>query len=845
MATPPKSKQQSKTQLTLSDPVFFSKLNLSNPSANEEATKKLKGMLDDIVEIVQSQEKNAQNHGTSVNFNLNLINTLNRHIEKQLSKEIRAANDASKKTTHTDTVNNLIGEFGLISEGEALEMKEAEAERFKLYALFDQIFQLIPEMAAVAEAITVNVLSPDSFGANTFSMKVESGLNVTECKRIMTNIEVIESIYGIKKSQYDDILRSVVLGDRFTAIVDVNRELANHYEHFSQKTKTSNDRFKTLKESFVASNTIENYILDGKDLKTFDNDSIQERFELFYSKALSSPSSKESKALDASIEGFFTEAFTFNSYLDQEKFNSSEFKLNLAKAKAKAAMNSHDFAFLKEGSTNQLERSSAARKTEEAEEFKKEREDFYKKLQATKEVYLLKKLDPSKVVKLTLNGETIGFYYIDFTEEAMNRSNDISSNVAKEQNGQTYDLSSETLFSYSNIVKNSLVYSSGNKNNSKKQTLVIDRMKSLIMDHLSAKNLVDDTNLRVAIYHLIQDERFGLRKVNISFFAADTVMHLKSGGELYGRSCYASSVLMAKLYLATLLSTIMRKISKGIDQRIFYVESAIDNDIEGAVMQTIKDIKQKNFSVSQLGDLNSTLRTISAFSDMVIPVINGQKPIEFDILAGMDANVNDDFLEYLLKSMLAGTGVPNAYIGVQEEIEFAKSLSMVNGNFIKHIVRRQLDYSDAYLSLYTGLYHRHFPENKTDTFFLKAAFAPPTTLNMTNTLAIMGDAKNYADSVVENVDLSFIKDDQEKDAIKQKFKMKIMRQTLPHVDWLLMDELLKDALIEMKEDKLKLQANEPDTTTAALNIGGGSDPTAGGSDSDPAGGDDDMTPPSF
>jgi hypothetical protein len=75
--------------------------------------------------------------------------------------------------------------------------------------------------------------------------------------------------------------------------------------------------------------------------------------------------------------------------------------------------------------------------------------------------------------------------------------------------------------------------------------------------------------------------------------------------------------------------------------------------------------------------------------------------------------------------------------------------------------------------------------------------------------------------------------------------MKIMRQTLPHVDWLLMDELLKDALIEMKEDKLKLQANEPDTTTAALNIGGGSDPTAGGSDSDPAGGDDDMTPPSF
>ena len=57
-----------------------------------------------------------------------------------------------------------------------------------------------------------------------------------------------------------------------------------------------------------------------------------------------------------------------------------------------------------------------------------------------------------------------------------------------------------------------------------------------------------------------------------------------------------------------------------------------------------------------------------------------EQKCEIDTLAGIDTQIPDDFLEYLLKNMLSGTGVPSSFVNQGlEDIEFAKTIAMQNG----------------------------------------------------------------------------------------------------------------------------------------------------------------------
>jgi hypothetical protein len=277
------------------------------------------------------------------------------------------------------------------------------------------------------------------------------------------------------------------------------------------------------------------------------------------------------------------------------------------------------------------------------------------------------------------------------------------------------------------------------------------------------------------------------------------MIHFKSGGNgIYGKSIYYKSTFFARLYLTTLMAGIMKKLS-SIDQRIYYVETALDNDTEGSVIQFARDIKQKNVSLNQDGDISSIIRKASPYKDMVIPVVNGNKPVEFDVLQGMNADVDNDFLDKLKNSMIAGTGVPQAFLGQRTEMDFAKSISMMNGSFTKMILRFQNDFSKAYTKLLNTLCLLIYEENKIVT---KCSFAPPASLNIDNTNSALSNASSIADTI-SNISVPLSIKDEEKDKYIAMLKYKYIKKNMPHLDWVEFEEIQKKTLIEILEFRLK------------------------------------------
>ncbi|PTU25707.1 hypothetical protein DA469_22365 [Bacillus subtilis] len=258
----------------------------------------------------------------------------------------------------------------------------------------------------------------------------------------------------------------------------------------------------------------------------------------------------------------------------------------------------------------------------------------------------------------------------------------------------------------------------------------------------------DNKEFKDYIYALLKEKYITEKKVKITYLAPDEVVHfMTDSDELYGQSKLARSLFFAKLYLATLITELMQKISRGRDKRLVYVETGLDADIEGAIQGVVKDIKSKEIQTDILKSVSTILNSIGVFDDYYIPLIDGEKPLDFDTLSGMDVDADSDFLQFLLKSAVNGTGVPANYIDASQDVDFARSLVMQNSTFVRTIVSDQASFSESFSELIRILYRNeyHLNDNRKDkdnekkkkdsqdyidVNDIEVLFPPPISLNL-------------------------------------------------------------------------------------------------------------------
>ena len=606
----------------------------------------------------------------------------------------------------------------------------SQRERINRYFNYDQIYEMMPEMAEAAEAQVHNILSPEEFNDSTLSVRPPIELGEQKSEDVSRKVKEIMEAFRIQENVFTMVLDGVVRGDLFMAVVDLEREIDQAFG--------KNDRLK----------------LSSGHSAPF----IGEEFEQSYQELLAEEGGNPNKA-----EGWPKEwgsdgqacmhdmAMEFNSMV---VVNPKLTQSLLTKEAAGSLLDHH--TVLKEG-----------------------RHKGRRVIGAT-ERFLLRKLPSERVVKVTAGEAVLGYYYIDFTDEA-------------ELGGQSYAALRQTGHFMNFYGRNASEGIGG-----RRVDFFADNLTRYISSKLDRKFIADNPQFRALIYSLVQSRKFLERQIVVEFLPPDDVVHFAPGGVVYGKSIYYKSLFVSKLYMMLVTSALLQKVVKGTDEKVYYVEYGLDNQFDEAITQVVRDIKSRNFTVDDLGDINSAIRITSPTKALYLPSFEGNKPVEVETFAGDEISVENEFMEFLRRSALSGTGVPESYIGVRQEVEFARSLTMQNGNFVRRTVRYQKEVEEFYSKLLYNLYTRLHPKDadvKETT--IQAKFTPPSTLNSQNVNESMTTAIEIADKITETLV-------GEEDAeLRRQLKIKILERRLPQIDWIEMNDLLREVQLEKKNEDIK------------------------------------------
>jgi hypothetical protein len=728
----------------------------------------------DIVKqtMVQTSEKYGNRaNGKVVNYfnELNFSNAFSELIRDPEKRNKGNANQSNINPTKDFKKYMSEQDFGSIS---GILMQESG--RIIGYSNYRAIYNHIPEAAQALDIFKDNILSPDDFTKLIFNVNYDNNIDEELKNQIEGQFQDIIRKYGFEELAEEIIEGSLLYGDQYVAVLSLEDEL----------------------ELMLTDPISKGQVINEKNIAMFDLDSIDIELNM--------------SDIDVDNSGFFHETFSELMELNEDdKFTEDDARRLVADL-----VNNN----VQIGSKKELilERISAEHSKElDLRSFdlptnKKKRG----KKEDTKPMYIngssLRVLDPSKVVELKIDNVVYGYYYIENANignipnagylgsstgrEVLNPVN-MGSNIITTNNSkfaQSFDKVSATGLSDQKV----------------------DLISRIFLDTLSKKINKDfirhNKEFKEFIYNLVKQDYILKKEIRITYFAPNEVVAFKVP------ALYRKITFFAKLYLSMLTNMLLIKMGRAHDKRVFYIDVGVDANYEQAISRVIQDIKTKEFKMDTIGDINTVLNlNPGRFDDYYIPTVNGERAIEIDTLAGMDIDMNNDFIEFLKDSMMAGMGVPRTLIDANKELDFARTLSAQNGNFVRSVIKYQKRLTDPFNKLFRVLYENEYKfyndgkseiPNIVNFNDIKVSFPSPATLNMSNLTdqiqAVDGNAEFIANTLVAQDPTGA------NDQLRSKLKSEVIKDLLPAIDWTKYEDLLSKVEIESVKDDVKVEKED-------------------------------------
>lgn len=409
----------------------------------------------------------------------------------------------------------------------------------------------------------------------------------------------------------------------------------------------------------------------------------------------------------------------------------------------------------------------------------------------------IKLLDPKKVIPVKIMNSIIGYYYINDSD-----FEPINYNTAGNR-------SYSSLFN-GNIL-NSVARKSTNEHN------VINALANSIVNSFDKKYLKDNREFKEVITNCLLYNDLYKRKLHFQFIPADNICRFTVNEDANGNgvSMLWNSLFYAKLYLSILIFNVISFLSKSQDSRIHYVKnSGIDKNVLNKTMSLARQIKEKQISIADLMDYSAIYGKIGTGRDIFMPVgESGERGIEFDVIAGQQIDMQNEFMEQLKHAYISGSGVPSVITTYINEIDYAKTLVMANAKHMRRVMFYQDSFNEGITRFYKMvlLYSSDLdPEEIAD---FEYRLSRPKTLPNNNLSEILGYADQILDFLIKASYGEMMEGfDLEKDLLRKELSKRLVG-VLP---WEEVDAAMKVVNIEAAKIKSK---KDNDTTEST----GGSD----------------------
>lgn len=661
-----------------------------------------------------------------------------------------------------------------------------EKERIKLYDEYRMVDYYIPQVHQAIEAITDSIISPDDYSKQVFEITYngEANSDNTTNKLIIENIKRLEAQYKIEDKTKKWIMETVTVGDKFVAFLDYKTEFSSI---LTEDVEILNESIMLNESNFSLSNEEislleETFLLEGEEKGTINwQNEVMNLVNSNVSFTTNTTALFEDEKQMVKDFTFTSDSFSTDTF---ESIKNNVLKNQGLKPKKKDIKN-HE------------ERINTLNKTIE-DQVKNtgyvEKKDSPLDINGT----YIKELEADKVIKLKMNSTCFGYYYLDVDSERLRNL--------------TMQGVSNSRFTQLQMNKNLEFMETDDALANPKTKLMVDLFARALATKLNKKFIEDNKEFKKVIYELIRQDFVMQKKVRLVFLAPEQVEHfmIEEAPDGYGVSVLSKVLFTCKLYLAVLLSTLMMKLSRSVDHRAFYVETGLSKDVENVIQSFIRDIKTKEIKMSDVQTIDTIFKSMGQFSDYFIPTVNGERPVEFEIISGQDVNMEDDFLEYLRKTIISGMGVPSSYINYHDEIDFSRSIAMQNSRFLRSIVIKQKALNESFSRVYRRLYKNEYDNEQhvTDVFIdkINVNFPSPATLNMTNLADQISTSQNIIDFVVQTL-VGDSPDDNEQDVVRKL----VTKKMVPSIDWEMYEKLIEESKIDRVLDKVTDKSEEEPT----------------------------------
>ena len=691
--------------------------------------------------------------------------------------------------------------------------------------LYNLIIRIIPKMRTVLNTIANTVISPDDFTKDSLSIRVTGG-DDDESKITRDRVETLLEEFEINKRIKQDVLSYLINGRLFYLISTTNKEVSRMLSEGGGQTVNDGSLYKSLKVNTDLPRLCEQYKL----LSEASNNSGEVNKPHFdnirrIQKAFGTVTIEETAKAAANIEKFISEQFIISD--------------------SKAILYTEDTTALTENAVNFFTSHSSI-----INEFSNthgtninlanvEGNGSYVDPSQFKgrDKAVFRSISPANIVPLDYNGEIYGYIHLDIVEidpdghvlpvdgDDDNAGGIIPPSSAAGNGGALQNV----IFADRDLPKNNdngrsrRNYENPNSAGGiggvedARLQLMADMFANRLSKETNIRLLKKDENLKDAIYRGLSIKKLSAEeKVRIVYLTPEEVVFIDRG-----QSIFDNVLFFCKLYIASLITLIMQNVLKSGEQRIVYVEVGLDNDGANSVQEVIRNLKSRDMNSILSMDMETVLNIQSQFQDYYIPVINGEKPISFDSIEnGGNKSLDDEFLNWLSSNIFSGMGIPSAFVNELENIDFAKTLSMQNGRFLRDIIVEQgvvgRGLTEAIRRLYSieveGLEKEASKgENDTDESDtgkkialedIEVVLPPPSTLSLMTISESISTASSVMEQLTESIDLTEYPEDSRED-IRVIIKQRLIREYTTSFDWTFLDDVVSEIKIDLKEGKFK------------------------------------------
>lgn len=336
---------------------------------------------------------------------------------------------------------------------------------------------------------------------------------------------------------------------------------------------------------------------------------------------------------------------------------------------------------------------------------------------------------------------------------------------------------------------------------------VLSKIARSIAQKIDTKFINANQDLAEEIYAILKynaDHGDGkVSRIRVSFIPPDDIVHVYfdiNEKTHRGISDLSKSLFPAKLLSCLYISNTLALLTRGYDKRIYQVRQTVDTNIQSVLLSVINQIKQSNFNLRQIENMNNILNITGRFNDLVIPQNqNGESPVNFEVMPGQNIEIKSEFMQMLEEMAVNLTGVSLEMVNSRYQEQTATHITMTNSRFLIKVYDRQLKYQDLLSEVFTRIYQCEYGVDDE----LEVHLPAPVMLNFTNTSQIL----TVANELIQNVVLMKMGAQQTDEMLKNEFISGLMqhffKSFLP-VETI--NRIYDDAKVEVAVKKEKLLA---------------------------------------